>query len=99
MNGMFVMRRANGELFSEEIGGTRRVPLWSSEDSVARFKERNPELIIFNPTRFTRALFESFKKRTGSDHAPELFLLSEDAPDADLESGRPITLEEVFPGN
>jgi hypothetical protein len=33
----------------------------------------------------------------GKDGAAEFFLLADDAPEADLENGRSITLEEIFP--
>ncbi|MFY9555080.1 MAG: hypothetical protein WAV47_10250 [Blastocatellia bacterium] len=96
MSDMFVMRRANGDLFTEEINGKPRVLVWSSEEALARSKERNPELMTFLPARLTRSLIHG----TGSGLAveePALFLLDEDDPQADLDDGRPISLEEIFP--
>ena len=95
MSEMFVGRRADGELFTERIDGKWIVPLWSSKDALARYKERNPELITFLGTRLTRSLIT----RIGSGLAGEEttgFLMAEDDPDADLYDGRPISLEELF---
>ncbi|HSE38915.1 MAG TPA: hypothetical protein VLG74_16560, partial [Blastocatellia bacterium] len=61
MSEMFVMRRADGEPFTEEINGERVVPLWSSEDALARYKERNPELLTFLPTRLTPSLLNRIR--------------------------------------
>jgi hypothetical protein len=98
MGEMFVLRRANGELFTEEIDGKLRIPVWPDADAVARYKERNPELMIFLPARLTRPLLDKVRSGLGKDGAPAFFLLAGDSPDADLENGRPVTLEEIFPG-
>ena len=42
MSELFVMRRANGDLFTQEINGKLVIPVWSGRDAVARYKERNP---------------------------------------------------------
>lgn len=94
MNEVFVMRRANGALFTEEISGKTFVPVWSSEEEVMRYRERNPELGVFLPRRFSRSLLKSVKSSSGS---PAFFLLSEEDADADLQDGRPVSLEEIFP--
>jgi len=99
MNEKFVMRRANGDVFTEEVDGKIRVPVWSSEQALARYKERNPELMIFLSTHLTRSLIDRVRSRLDKAHSPEFFLLTEDAPEADLYDGRPITLEEIFPGS
>lgn len=94
MNEVFVMRRANGTLFTEEIRGKPLVPIWSSEEAVLHYRERNPELGVFLPQRFSRSLLKGLK---GSSGSPEFFLLSDDDADADLEDGIPVSLEEIFP--
>jgi hypothetical protein len=99
MGEMFVLRRANGELFSEEIDGKLNIAVWPNAEVLARYKERNPELMIFLPTRLTRPLIDKVGSELGKEEAAEFFLLADDAPDADLENGRSITLEEIFPGN
>lgn len=42
---MLVMRCANGDLFTEAIGGQPRIPVWSSRAAVSRYRERYPELL------------------------------------------------------
>src|SRR6185436_18084849 len=99
MGEMFVLRRANGELFSEEINGKLNIAVWPNAEVLARYKERNPELMIFLPARLTRTLIDKVGSGLGKEGAAEFFLLADDAPDADLEDGRPITQEETTPGN
>ena len=98
MSEMFVMRRANGDLFTEEINGKLRIPVWSSEEALARYKERNPELMIFLPTRLTRSLINRIGSGLAGEGNAEFLLLAEDDPDADLDDGKPISLEEIFSG-
>lgn len=98
MSEMFIMRRANGDLFTEELNGRMRVPVWSSEEALARYKERNPELMIFFPTRLTGFLIDKIRGGLGSEGGAEFFLLDEDDPDANLDDGKPIPLEEIFSG-
>jgi hypothetical protein len=94
MSDMSVLRRANGEPFTEEINGKQVIPVWSSEQEVARYKERNPELMTFLPSRLTRFLSTA---GTVLGDGAEFFLLSEDDHDANLDDGRPISLEEILP--
>ena len=97
MSEMYVMRRANGDLFTEEIGGRLRIPVWTNLEEVERYKERNPELMTFLPARLSRPLIKKIQSGIGREGTKEFLLLSEDAPDAYLNDGRPISLEEIFP--
>ena len=97
MSELFVMRRANGNLFTQEIDGKLVIPVWSSRETVARYRERNPELMIFLPARFDRSTMKKVKSGLGEEGTAQFFLLSEDAPDAYLDEGRLITPEEIFP--
>jgi len=96
MSQMFVMRRANGDLFSEEIQGKLGIPVWSNEEALARYKERNPELMTFVGARLTRSLISRIGRGPGNDGTTEFFRLAEDNPDADLEDAKPISLEEIL---
>lgn len=98
MSQMFVMRRANGDLFTEEIDGKRIIPVWTNEEALARYKERNPELMTFIATRLTRSLIARIGNAPGPEVADEFFLLAEDDPDANLDDGRPISIEEILTG-
>ena len=97
MGELFVMRRANGNLFSQEINGELVIPVWSGREAVARYKERNPELMIFLPARLDRSTTKKVTSGRGVEGTTRFFLLSDDAPDAYLDEGRLITLEEIFP--
>ncbi len=96
MGEMFVMRRADGNLFTEEIHGKLTLPVWSSEEALARYKERNPALMIFMATRLTRSLISKMASGIAGGGTSGFFLLDEDDPNADLDDGRPISLEEIF---
>jgi hypothetical protein len=93
MSDYFVMRRANGDLFTEEVNGKLVVPVWRSTDGVARHQARNPELITFLPARLDRKAI-SKASRDGLDMS--FFLVSEDDPEADLDEGRPLSAQEVL---
>ena len=96
MGDVYVMRRANGDLFTEEVQGKVRIPVWSSTDAVDRYEARNPELSVFMPARLDRLLLNKLKTLT--NEAPvEFFLLSKEDPNASLFEGRPIMAEEIFP--
>ena len=97
MDELFVMRRANGDLFAEQIQGRLRIPVWSSAEAVARYKALNPELVFFWPVRLDRRLIKQVTVGLESDETPEFFLLSDDAPAAMLDDGNPIAIGELFP--
>ena len=97
MNELFAMRRANGDLLTGEVGGRVRVPVWTSQNAVARYKARNPELIIYFPVRLDRSLLKRITAGSPIPYAPEFVLLSEDDPDASLGGGTPVLLEEMLP--
>jgi hypothetical protein len=94
---MLVMRRANGDLFTEVVDGRIRIPVWSDSDAVERFKARNPELMIFLAVPLTRSIVQKSRQKLDNNNI-EFFLLSDTAPSARLDDGEPINVEEVFPG-
>lgn len=99
MSELFVMRRANGNLFTREINGELVIPAWSSRDATARYKERNPELMTFLPARLDRSTIKRVTGGNGTEGIAKFFLLSDGAPDADLDEGRVVTLEELIRGD
>ena len=94
---MLVMRRANGDLFTEEINGRTVIPMWSSRDAVARYRERNPELLTYLPARLNDALLRRI--RQSEDGHATFFLMAEDAPDANLKRGREVAFDELLFAN
>ena len=97
MGELYVMRRANGDIFAEQVNGNLVIPVWSSKDEVARYKARNPELIIFLPARLDRSLIRRIKSGLSDAGTTRFLLLSDNDPDAYLYDGRPVKLEELFP--
>ena len=97
MDEMYVMRRANGDLLTVEAQGKRRIPVWTSEDSVTRYKALNPELIFYWPVKLNRDVVKRATGKAKKDETAEFFLLSPKTRDAQLEDGKPVTLEEVLP--
>ena len=97
MSEMYVMRRANGDLFTTELDGRFQIPIWINLEAVARYRARNPELMTFLPARLSRPLMRKIQSGLGREGTKEFLLLSEAAPDAYLNDGRPISLEEIFP--
>ena len=93
---MLVMRRANGDLFTEVIGGRLCIPVWSSRGTAARYRERNPELLTYSPARLDGSLIKRIAGGLGDQRHATFFLVAEDAPDAYLDQGRPISLEELL---
>jgi hypothetical protein len=97
MSDLFIMRRANGDLLVQEVEGRSRIPVWSSQDAVARYKERNPELIVFFPARLDRRILDKLSRVGYAGGLPEFSLLPDHTPDARMDQGRPIKIEDLFP--
>jgi hypothetical protein len=97
MEDLYVMRRANGDLFVEQIDGKPFIPVWPGQEAAVRFKARNPELLVFLPARLDRPLIRKIKSGLGTDGASQFFLISGEDPDAYLDEGRPVEFEEIFP--
>ena len=93
---MLVMRRANGDLFTEEINGQPRIPVWSSRAACARYRQRNPELLTYLPARLDDSLIRRITGDFSGEWRAAFFLMSEDAPDAYLDRGRPISVDELL---
>jgi hypothetical protein len=97
MSDMYVMRRANGDLFTDETkAGNIRIPVWPNADATVRYKARNPELLVYLPAGLDHSLIKKIRA-LGAEGTIEFFLLSDNDPDADLNAGRPIEPEELFP--
>ena len=93
---MLVMRRANGDLFTRETNGQPRIPVWSSRAACARYRERNPELLTYSPARLDEALITRIAGDASGERHTTFFLMAEDAPDANLDRGRAISLDRLL---
>ena len=59
MNGLYAMRRANGDWFAFEDQGNLRLPVFSSSREAMRARARNWGMLLFKPAIFDeRALDE-----------------------------------------
>lgn len=96
MEDLFVMRRANGDLLALEIDGAERIPVWSGEDAVARYKARNPELALYWPVKLDSSTVKKIEGGLGKEGMTEFLLLTTDANDADLTTGKRVTLQDLF---
>jgi hypothetical protein len=96
MSELYVMRRANGDLFTVEAEGERRIPVWPSKEAAARYKARNPDLMVFFPALLDRSILLRAAAKPESAAPPRFLLLPEDSPDANLYEGRLVAVEEVF---
>jgi hypothetical protein len=94
---MLVMRRANGDLFTEEINGRPCIPVWSSRDAVSLYRERNPELLTYLSARLHDSSIERIASDPNKEGQTTFSLMSADAPDAYLNRGRLISLDELLP--
>lgn len=94
---MLVMRRANGDLFTVAIDGQPVIPVWSSRDAAARYRERNPELLTYVPARLDDTLMKRIASRLSGEGHATFLLMSEDAPDANLYRGRIVSADDLLP--
>lgn len=90
MSNFYILRRANGEVFTISINGAPYVAVWESELGVRRSKNMNPDLMVYVPVAPNRRLVE----RQFAGEPVKFFLV--DSSDPDLTSGREISDEEVF---
>lgn len=87
----YVLRRANGDILTVDIGGRQAIAIWEDERAVRRSKLTNPELIVYVPAPLTRQLVE----RRFPDRDVSFFLV--DSRDPDLKTGRRMSPADVFP--
>ena len=96
MSEMLVMRRANGDLLTEEIGGQRYIPAWTSIEALLRYRERNPQLMIYLPLHINRSLLTKVAASSDAGSPTRFFVLSDDSPEAELSDGTPVILDDVL---
>jgi hypothetical protein len=86
----YILRRANGEVFTLERNGVSYIAVWADERDVRRSKSANPDLMLYVPAPVTGR----FLKRRFGDRELRFFLV--DGRDPDLKRGREITPEEIL---
>jgi hypothetical protein len=90
MSNFYILRRANGEVFTISINGEAHLAVWDSELGIRRSKNLNPDLIVYVPVPLERRLIN--KHFAGE---PIKFFLV-DGTEPDLTSGREISEDELF---
>jgi hypothetical protein len=93
---MYVMKRANGDLFTLTIGGNDYIALWPDELTLMRYKAANPELLVYLPARIDRAMVERKLKPIATERPLRFWLLDEKDPAAEFDSGRIIEWPAVL---
>ena len=86
MSKYYSMRRANGDLFIQEIRGKICIPVWATDEQAVRFKVRNPELTLYRPSILERRMVELMREKS-PDRDIGLFLFREDSSETSLDSG------------
>jgi hypothetical protein len=86
----YILRRANGEIFTLQRDGVTYVAVWADERDVRRSKSANPDLMVYVPAPVSERVL---RQRLG-DRPIRFFLV--DGRDPDLKTGREISPEEVL---
>ena len=93
---MYLMKRANGDLFTLTVGGNEYVAVWPNEFAARRYKARNPELLVYLPARIDRALVERKLGRLLHEQSLRFWLLDENDPAAGFNRGRMVEWPAVL---
>ena len=94
MTYFFVMRRANGEFFTESLAGVQSLPIWPGILTLEKYKIFNPELDLFLPAHLNDPRINS-KLKSLEKSGMKFLLMTSDDPSPDLSDGTPTTLGEI----
>ncbi len=86
----YILRRANGEIFTLQRDGVSYIAVWADERDVRRSKSANPDLMVYVPAPAD----ERVLRRWLGDRPMRFFLV--DSRNPDLRTGREISPEEVL---
>jgi hypothetical protein len=92
----YLMRLANGEVFTIHIDGNEYVAIWPDEESAMRYKERNPDLLTYLPARIDGRMVERKLRPLATLRPLRFWLLDATDPAADLYSGRIVEWPAVL---
>ena len=85
MNDIYVMQRANGDVFSLDDHGRFRVPLFNSSNDAILARARNFEMLVFKPVRLNPGLLKELVPVGGAAEV-DFWLVSD--PISNLNAGR-----------
>src|SRR5689334_22398480 len=92
MSDIYVMQRANGDVFAVDEHGRFRVPLFNSSSDAFLARLRNFGMLLFKPVPLDGGLLKQLVP-SGSGAEVDLWLVSE--PLIDLNRGRLVQLEQL----
>ena len=92
MGDIYVMQRANGDLFALDRHGRDCVPLFHSCDDAMTARSRNGDMLVFKPVVFNARLFLEIAPHGGRNDVD--FLLVKD-PLRSLKRGEPVDHAEL----
>ena len=92
MNDIYVMQRANGDVFALDDHGRFRVPLFNSTSDASQARLRNFGMLVFKPVPLDAALLKELVPVGGAAEL-EFWLVND--PLINLNRGRLVPLEQL----
>lgn len=92
MTDIYVMQRANGDLFALDHDGRFRVPLFHSRGDAMTARLHNGDMLLFKPVVVDARLLREMKPKAGRNDVD--FLLVKD-PLRSLKRGDPVNHSEL----
>jgi hypothetical protein len=92
MSDIYVMQRANGDVFALDDHGRFRVPLFNSRSDAFQARLRNCEMLLFKPVQLDAGLLKQLVPVGGAAEV-EFWLVSD--PLINLNRGRLVQTEQL----
>jgi hypothetical protein len=92
MSNIYVMQRANGDVFSLDDYGRYRVPLFESSSDAFLARSRNLEMLLFKPVQLDARLLEQLVPAGGAAEV-DFWLVND--PLVNLNRGRLVQPEQL----
>jgi hypothetical protein len=87
MSDIYVMQRANGDVFALDHHGRFRVPLFHSSRDAMTARLRNPDMLVFKPVALDNGLLMEITPKTGRNNVDVLLVKD---PLLSLKRGRVV---------
>ena len=92
MSDIYVMQRANGDVFSLDNHGRFRVPLFNSSSDAFLARSRNSEMLVFKPVQLDAGLLKQLVPAGGAAEV-DFWLVND--PLINLNRGRLVQPEQL----
>ena len=93
---MYLMRRANGDLFTLSFDDREYIAIWPEETSARRFKSANSALAVYWPVLIDKNVVEKRLRKLPNQDNMKFWLLDDYDVSLDLENGRTAEWPEVL---